>query len=1003
MNAKCLCLCQCLWLLPAVALSAPPDPTLKTPEVFPHFAPVEPANVASTFVVQDGFEMQLIAAEPLVTDPVAMAIDENGRAYVVEMNDYPYTDAKSHKAWQDNTTDAPIGRVRMLEDSDHDGRYDRSTVFAEGLSWPSGIACYRGGVFVTATPDVWYLKDTDGDRQADLREQFFTGFRKYNVQAVMNNPVWGLDNKLYVAGSSNGGSVVAPGQTQSKPIAARGDFRFDPRTHELELQAGGARFGNAFDDWGNRFLCNIRNPAIHVVLDNRYLARNSYYAAPTAIFNIAEAGDQMPVYRISPVEPWRELRGRQWSADPTKKVPRSELTGGGVFTSTSGINVYRGSAYPGTYQGQLFVAEVANNVIYRQTIVEDGNTFRADRADKNVEFVASTDTWFRPVNLLNAPDGTLYVLDMYREFIEHPWSIPDDIHARLDLRSGSDRGRIYRLAPAKFKPVPFQPLGQASTVELVAALKSPNSWQRETAQRLIVERQDKTVVPALAELLASDQPQAVVHALWTLHGLKALQSSHLLAALKHPSPHVVEQAIRLAEPTLASDPSLLDSVFGNCAHAAPRVRLQAALSLGNIDSDRTLQAFSQLAARDANDVWMRSAICSATPTLIPKLLQQLVLQPGSEPKRLESLLDSLMQTSAAMNDSASIASVLSKTTPASAPRPDAHAAELSNVLWRSLFQYARRKAVCLHDYFNDEQRQSLGAQSLVDQAEKDAANETLPVEARQAAVARLTLSSVDQGIERLMNLVDRSPDSNLVVWAIQAAATYKTTALAPELIKRLKTLTPLVRDEALAVLLARPERTLLLLSAIERKEIPSGLIGLPRKTQLLASTNAQVKARSEAVLGLVDVARGEVVKRYMTETPEAGDAGRGQELFRKHCANCHRTAGIGIEIGPHMETVRNWDREKLLTNILDPSRELAPQSMAYSIALNAGTVISGMIAEETAGSLVIKRAGIASETLLRDDIDSMTNTGLSLMPAGFEEQLSPAQMADLLTFLTQTQ
>ncbi len=229
--------CICL-LLSGSVVADPPDPTLKTPDAFPRFAPVEPADVGTTFVVQGGFEMQLIAAEPLVTDPVAMAIDENGCALVVEMNDYPYTDSKSHKAWQDNTTDAPIGRVRWLEDTDNDGRFDRSTVFAEGLSWPSGIACYRGGVFVTATPDVWYLKDTDGDHKADIREKVFTGFRKYNVQAVMNNPIWGLDNKLYIAGSSNGGSVLAPGKTQSKPITARGDFRFDPRTLELELQAG---------------------------------------------------------------------------------------------------------------------------------------------------------------------------------------------------------------------------------------------------------------------------------------------------------------------------------------------------------------------------------------------------------------------------------------------------------------------------------------------------------------------------------------------------------------------------------------------------------------------------------------------------------------------------------------------------------------------------------------------------------------------------------------------
>ncbi|MCC6510854.1 MAG: dehydrogenase, partial [Pirellulaceae bacterium] len=493
--------------------AAPPeDPTLKTPDSFPRFPAVEPADVASTFVVQAGFQMQLIAAEPLVTDPVAMTIDERGRALVVEMNDYPYTNAKTHVAWQDNTTDAPIGRIRLLEDSDGDGTYDRSTLFAEGLSWPSGIVCYRGGVFVTATPDIWYLKDNDGDGRADVREKIFTGFRKYNVQAVMNNPIWGLDNHLYVAGSSNGGSVLAAGQSQAKPIAARGDFRIDPRTNQLELQAGGARFGNAIDYWGNRFLCKILNPAIHVVLDNRYLARNPDFAAPTAIYNIAESGDQMPIFRISPVEPWRDLRGRQWSADPTKKVPRSELTGGGVFTSTSGINVYRGSAYPPAYQGQIFVAEVANNVIYRQKVEADGNTFLATRADANAEFVASTDTWFRPVNLYNAPDGTLYVLDMYREFIEHPWSIPDDIHARLDLTSGRDRGRIYRLAPANFKPLAPPDLSKLTSSQLVAHLAHANSWYRETAQRLLVERGDTSIAKELRAILPSQDGRAAAHA-----------------------------------------------------------------------------------------------------------------------------------------------------------------------------------------------------------------------------------------------------------------------------------------------------------------------------------------------------------------------------------------------------------------------------------------------------------------------------------------------------------
>ncbi len=312
------------------------------------------------------------------------------------------------------------------------------------------------------------------------------------------------------------------------------------------------------------------------------------------------------------------MRGRQWSADPTKKLPRSELTGGGVFTSTSGINVYRGNAYPAEYRGQLFVAEVANNVIYRQTVAEDGNTFRAERADKKVEFVASTDTWFRPVNLLNAPDGTLYVLDMYREFIEHPWSIPDDIHARLDLRSGSDRGRIYRLAPAGYKPPLFKKLGNATADELADLLAAPDAWHRETAQRLLVERGDLSVVPKLGALLESDNARAVVHALWTLRAFDRLTVDQIHVVHKHSSPHVREHAIRLAEARLPADEKLLEAVIARSVDDSFRVRLQSALSLGNIDNERTLTTLANVAMRDGADPWMRAAICSAKPTLIPK-------------------------------------------------------------------------------------------------------------------------------------------------------------------------------------------------------------------------------------------------------------------------------------------------------------------------------------------------------------------------------------------------
>ncbi len=536
---------------------------------FPTTPPTEPQYAAKTFHVLDGFEMQLIAAEPLVTDPVAITYDEDGRAYVCEMNDYPYTDKEHHKHAQENPTDQSIGKVRLLTDTDGDGVFDKATIFAEGLSWPTGAACWKGGIFVTATPDVWYLKDTNGDGVADVRQKVFTGFKKLNVQAVMNNPIWGLDHRIYIAGGSNGGEIQrAPGSESVMPLPAdfmplsikRNDFSFDPSTGDVRLESGGARFGNTFDDWGNRFLCNIRNPCQHVVLPYRYLARNPYLVVPSALNDCAEAGDQLPVYRTSPPEPWREFRAKRWVQEGST-LPKSELVGAGVVTSSAGITVYRGDAYPPEYRDFVFVADVAGNLFYRMKLVTDGVTFKAVQVDGTKNFCTSDDLWCRPVNFVNAPDGCLHVCDMYREVIEHPWSIPDDIHSAVDLLRGRDKGRLYRLVPksgplsplsgasqSPLKPRPTPKLSTFTTPELVALLDHPNAWHRETAQRLLFERQDKAVAPMLLEAAQkSKSPLTKVESLWALNGLEALQKKDVLLALQDKNEQVQLCAVLLAE------------------------------------------------------------------------------------------------------------------------------------------------------------------------------------------------------------------------------------------------------------------------------------------------------------------------------------------------------------------------------------------------------------------------------------------------------------------------
>ena len=578
----------------------------------PRAAPLAPAAVLNSFEVQDGFRLDLLAAEPLVMDPVAAAYDEDGRLYVVEMCDYPHVDPANDKPFAENTGDPPIGRVLLLIDGDGDGTFDTSHIFADKLSWPTGIALWKGGVYVAATPDIWYFRDTDGDRRADLKRRVFTGFRKFNVQAVMNNLQWGMDHRIYGAGSSNGGKIRRADRDSDPGVdILRRDFRFDPRSDVLEAISGGARFGNTSDDWGNRFLCDIRNPAQHVVLPARYLARNPYLPIPRALHDAAVSGDAITLFRKSPPEPWRELRARRWAA-VGKAIPRSELVGGGVLTSSSGLTCYRGDAYPAAYRGQFFLGEVANNLIHRMAVEPDGVTFRAVRADPNAEFVASTDTWFRPVNFVNAPDGTLHVLDMYRETIEHPWSIPDDIRALLDLRSGADRGRIYRLTPPEFHLRPPAQLSQASTLELVGLLEHENGWHRDTAHRLLFERQDPAAIAPLRRLVrAGKDPRGRLHALYSLEGLSALDDDDLIVGLADNSPHVREHSVLLAEPRLGRAPGLPHEIVLLAGDADVRVRFQVAFTLGELSGPLATVALAAIARRDAADTWVRTAVLSS--------------------------------------------------------------------------------------------------------------------------------------------------------------------------------------------------------------------------------------------------------------------------------------------------------------------------------------------------------------------------------------------------------
>ncbi len=1000
-------------------------PTNAVVQPLPGLPPTPAHEAAKTFRTQDGFRMELIAAEPLVASPVAMVYDENGRAYVCEMRDYPYTDKAMHQPNQENPTDAPIGRVRLLEDTDGDGRFDRATVFADGLSWPTGIACWRGGVFVAATPDLWYLKDTDGDGVADERRKVLTGFRKYNVQAVINSLAWGLDNHLHGAGSSNGGQIRPGGQPDVKPIVmSRHDFRFHPLTETFELLSGGARYGGSFDDWGNRFLCNIRNPVQHVVLPAHYLARNPFLATRSPIHDAAPAGDQLPVHRISPFEPWRELRAKRWAGERDMVMPRSELVAGGVFTSTSGLTIYRGTAYPRKFHGSAIVGEVANNVIHAGQLTPDGATFKATPLYRHVEFVASTDTWFRPVFFVNAPDGTLTVVDMYRENIEHPWSIPEDIHAAVDLTKGREMGRLWRLAPSGFKPSPPPRLGDATTAELVAALSHPDAWWRETAQRLLFEQQDTGAIPGLRAVVQTGKlPQARLHALWLMHNLGSLSNEDVLAGLRDPRPEIRENAVRLAERQATSGLSrrhdaitahgtskplnlnrarteehLIERLLALADDPDPRVRFQLAFTLGELRDPRALQALADIARRDTADPWTRTAVLSSVANTSDQLLARLVSDArfAIRPEARE-LIRELARIIGVRGKTAEIETVLLALTPGDVR----HTGPLNDVVTGIGDGFKRSGRSLRHAGLTGNAAQVV--ETLLSNAARTAMDTDAPATARVAAVPWLTYEEFSRAKPTLTQLLMPSQPQEVQRATIHATGSFTAPETAPMLLAHWRAQTPAIRTEVINAMLAGRSRVLPLLQAVESGLIPASQIPFAKRATLLRSTDAKVKELAAKFFSdSAATPRKEVVARYQAALGLQGDVTRGRAVFEAACASCHRAGTLGKDVGPDLATIRGWNPEQILLNILDPNREVSPNFLSYTIETTDGRTLDGIITEEGASSLTLRRADGVSETLLRRDIASLTGSGMSLMPEGLENAITVAQMSDLITFLLAT-
>ncbi len=972
-------------------------------ENHPDQAAMTPEQSRAAMQLTEDFKVELFASEPQVVDPVEMVWDENGRIYVAEMMDYP-DDPPPGKD--------PLSRIRVLEDTDHDGKIDKSYIFADKLLQVSSMLPYKGGLIVGCAPDILFLKDTDGDGKADTREVLFTGWPKVNPEGRITNLRYGIDNWIYAANNGADAKVTVPGKS-AEPLLLRGaDFRFRLDTGQMERVSGPAQFGLTMDDWGNRF---ITQNTIHVrqaIVPAQYLSRALTLETGPVSADISDHGKgTSPMFPLTKPQQWRvsrtDLRQKRYNDTNPGRVEHLE----GFFTAASGGTVYTGDVFPDEYSNNLFTGDVSANLVHRDILEPDGLTFKAKRSKDKTEFLASTDVWFRPCHFANSPDGLLYITDMYREFIETPESIPEELRKGMDFWSGMDKGRIYRLVPnhpRKKRSLDVK-LGSLSSAELVKLLEETNGWHRNTAQRLLVEKQDKSVVPALVQMAAkSVLPQARLHALYVLEGLKALQPAHIEAALKDPNLYLREHALRLSEPFLSTNLSLQSAVLKMAGDKELRVLHQLAYTLGEISTPAARQTLAKLANAHADDNWFRIAILTSaadspadfletmmrngTSWQVPAFVQQLgsLIGARQNPTEISKLLSI---TGRLKNPEAAFTGLARGLELAAGHRLDVGGAEA--VFTRVLNQpepNLEAAAWRAARFFN--------LPGILKKATGDAVNTDLPPVKRAAAVRALASGNFNQATAILDKVFTQPADPTVQTAAMETLSLFSETAAANQIVRHWKVSGPEARTKAVAGLLSRRDWAPVLLDAIDKGDVEASAIEVGARSRLLEAKDPAIAARAKKLFLAAAGDRGKVVAEYADAVNLNGDPLKGKTRFEENCAKCHSPRKQGGRVGPDLSGVNNKSKRELLESILNPSYAIDPRFTNYMVTTKDTRVFDGIIANETPGAITLRGgAGEGDVSILRKNIAEVRASSISLMPDELEKALGKQGLADVIAYL----
>ncbi len=967
-----------------------------------------------TFELEEGFQIELIAGEPLISDPVDMEIDEFGRMYVAEMHGYPLDLSGS-------------GRIKLLSDTDGDGIMDHSTVFADSLMLPTGILRWKKGLLVTDAPYMYYLEDSDGDGKADIREIVLSGFALSNPQHNVNSPRLGLDNWIYLGHEpavsthtyqdilgDRGSEVFFPSNPDAVRLpqnAGGRSVRFRPDSFEMEALASRTQFGHTFDKWGHRFVINNNNHIIQDVIPARYLQRNPHLLVSESTQSISDHGNAAEVFPI------------------TKNPEHQLLTDLGVMTSASGITAYLGAAFPPEYDRAVFVAEPVSNIVHVDFLTENGTLFKARRQHPDKEFLASTDSWFRPVNMYIGPDGALYVVDYYRQIIEHPeWMAEEVVHSGA-LYHGTDKGRIYRITPKGTKALDWSNklgMGDFSNGELAEKLADPNIWWRRNAQRMLVDRGILDIPDRLVEMAQDEtNPEGRVHALWTLEGLGKSHPELLVKALQDKEAGVRKNAVQLAELHLDTYPSLGKALLQLTSDKDPKVRFQLLCTLGFLSGKEAAWAREKLLFQGMADDWMQVAALSAPFEESSPLMETVLRNYQDGNPAYASLLQRLSAMIGSSLEIETIAGFIQKATLNQPGKESSWQAPLLTGLAKGLQgkeiqadRFGQAENMLLKASFENRSipvrqasLQLLKAIGLSEnplsirygeKATQMAKNANLPVEERILGIDFLSLYHPTSNREVFKNLVQPAEPIAVQAAALKALSAMPGPDPAEFIVQQWPSLTPELREVGLNAFLTGDDRIAILLDAMEGGIIHPNSLGWPRSVRLMNHSNIPLRNRARSLITKEEKSADELLRTYQPALASKGDQVKGRVIYQQNCAVCHQMGQeLGQPFGPDLATLKNRRPENILQDILLPNLSIADGYDLWSVELQNGEQLQGLIASETPTAILLRSAGGVEKSIARQDIRSLNVLEMSAMPSGLENSINPQEMADLLAFILQ--